>query len=45
MLETQAQLIVEYFYFTKGLDPFHKEKDLAAVIEILISQYEKLIAE
>ncbi len=45
MLETQAELIVEYFYFTKGLDPASKEKDLAAVIEILVSQWENLIGE
>ena len=45
MLETQAKLIVEYFYLTKGLDSVSKEKDIANVLEILISQYEKLIAE
>jgi hypothetical protein len=44
MLETQAELIIEYFW-SKGLGSGDKEKDKAAVLEILVSQWENLIGE
>ena len=45
MLETQAELIIEYFWSKGPIALIDKEKDKAAVLEILVSQWENLIAE
>jgi len=44
MLETQAQLIVDYFW-SLGMGSEDKEKDKAVVLQILVSQWENLIGK